>query len=330
MQIDRVKQILERFDGKTILVMGDLMLDHYIWGTVDRISPEAPVPVVLVDKEEYRLGGAANVVNNLRSLGAKPYVFGAVGNDHCGDLLIEKFIQNNIITDFIFKDSSRKTTVKSRIIAHKQQVVRVDKENITTISSELENRIIETFKSIIGKVDAILFEDYNKGFLTENLIEKTINIASEANKIITVDPKYQNFFSFKKATVFKPNLIEFEKNMGIDHKNDVDYNFYAKRLMKQLNIKNLILTRGEQGLTVYQKDGENIKIPTFARDVYDVSGAGDTVISALTLCLSAGSSMKEAANISNHAAGIVCGKVGITSVRKDEIIKSFLSYHKEE
>ncbi len=323
MQLDRLKKILSDVRGKKVLVAGDLMIDHYLWGKIDRISPEAPVPVVEVHSEDFHLGGAANVVNNIHTLGGIPYVLGLIGKDLNGDRMRELFRQNGIENLELIIDENRSTTVKTRVIAHHQHVVRVDREKTDDVEREVEETILDRFNALLPHIDAVLIEDYNKGFLTERVIRAMVERCNEQNKIVTVDPKFRNFFAYEKVTVFKPNIKELEKNLGIEVKSEEDFVQAAEHLLDRLEAKHVVITRGEKGLTVFTKGEEPISIPTFAMEVYDVSGAGDTVISTLTLCMAVGCDVASAALIANHAAGKVCGKVGIHPILPEEIIDSF-------
>lgn len=327
---NRVKQILKEFSKKRILVVGDLMLDHYIWGGVERISPEAPVPVVDVKKEEYRLGGAANVVHNIKTLGAEPIVVGIVGNDRyteiCKNLLLEK----GISAEYILTCETRPTTVKTRIVAHNQQIVRVDFEDRQEIDADMSIRVMQTIEAIIPTVDAVILEDYNKGLLTDSIIVEIIKQARLYNKPVTVDPKFKNFFSYRQCTVFKPNFSELQKNMGIGIETEEEFIQTAHTLMERIQSEYLLITRGERGLTIFSRDKKEVVIPTFAREVYDVSGAGDTVISTMTLCLVSGCNIYDSAYIANHAAGAVCGKQGIAPAYPKDIIQSIQQMEMEE
>ncbi len=327
MLVKKLEDNLVKLKDKKILVVGDLMIDHYLWGKVDRISPEAPVPVLDVKKQESRLGGAANVVNNIFSLGGKPFILGVIGDDSYGQEMRKLLREKNISDEYLIVDASRMTTVKSRIIAHNQQIVRVDYENSQNISAEIEQHLIKIAEELIPKVDAVLIEDYNKGMLTENVIRNIIRISNEHQKVITVDPKFKNFFAYKNCTVFKPNYLELQKNLGINIETEEEFQQAALDLLQRVNPEYLIVTRGENGLVIFFKNQEMFSIPTFALEVFDGCGAGDAVISTLTLCLSAGLDIKTSAEIANHAAGVVCGKVGVVPVTANEIVESFKKFN---
>ncbi len=322
MNLEKLKKLTSEFKNKKIVVIGDLMLDHYVWGEVNRISPEAPVPIVKVEREEYRLGGASNVAFNIKTLGATPIVLGVTGNDSNGKKLKELFESKNIGSENIILSETKTTIVKSRIIAHNQQVVRIDFEENSSITQDVESLILKKLGKIINDIDAVILEDYNKGFLTESLITEIINLCNLNNIIVTVDPKFDNFFTYKNVDVFKPNLNELKKNLNVDFIDEHDFEEKAKSLRKLLNCKYLMITRGEKGLSVFSENAV-FAIPTYAQKVFDVSGAGDTVISTLTLCLSCGEDISTASVIANHAAGSVCGKIGVEPVYIEDIIKSF-------
>lgn len=319
-------KVLKEFALKHILVLGDIMLDRYIWGKVDRISPEAPVPVLDVDKEEFRLGGAANVALNLISLSAQVTLCGVIGNDEAGKNLKQLLETHKINTSAIVADKKRPTTQKTRIGVANQQIVRIDHEKRLDIDQKVENQIIRKLEHIISKIDAIIIEDYNKGLLTERVINSSIELALKHKKLITVDPKQKNFFHYKSVDVFKPNYSEMQRNLGMVFETEHDFDKQAKLLRVKLKCRNLVITRGEKGLLIYSDKKTVQHVPTFAREVYDVSGAGDTVISALTLAMSSGCDINKAAVIANHAAGVVCGKMGTATASIKEIKQSFHDY----
>jgi len=317
--LERLTQLENIFSNKRIAIIGDMMLDGYLWGDVSRVSPEAPVPVVEIENEFFRFGGAANVALNILGLGGIPLPIGVIGNDVDGQTFLKLMEEVNINSKGIFTDSLRPTTTKTRVIAGKQHVVRIDKESKEYINSELEQRIIDFFQSQIADIDAIILQDYNKGVLTDRIIQTAITIGNENNKIISVDPKFLNFKKFKNATIFKPNKKESEDILGFRIRTDKDISFAGNELLKLLNAKYILLTLSEKGIALFEKDNKEIRIPTKARKVADVSGAGDTVISTITYALSAGASIEEAANIANYAGGIVCEEVGIVPIDRDRL-----------
>ena len=318
---ERLKKLFENFSGKRIAVVGDLMLDRYIWGNVNRISPEAPVPVVEVKEESASLGGAANVANNIKSLGGEPLLIGVVGDDHEGEMLFNIMEKNGFNTSGIVIDKERPTTVKTRIIAHSQHVVRIDREVKRPVGYTIRERIKEIVMHNLYNLDAIIIEDYNKGVVVRELIKDIIKLANENNIIITVDPKFDNFFEFQNVTVFKPNRAEVERVLGVRLTSDDEIADAGKKLVNRLNCNYVLLTRGEKGMTLFEKNGNIMHIPTKAKKVADVSGAGDTVISTLTLALAGGASIVESAVLANYAAGIVVGEVGAVPVDKDKLFK---------
>ncbi len=315
----RLISLLNALNGKTIAVVGDLMLDSYIWGKVNRISPEAPVPVVDVETEQVRLGGAANVAHNIKSLGGKPLLVGVVGDDSSGKKLLNIIHQNTFPADGIVVDPARPTTVKTRIIAHSQHVVRIDRESREEISTPIQNGILETLLRNSEAIDGIIIEDYNKGVVVKDLIHEIIKWANQHKKPITVDPKYNNFFEFTDVTVFKPNRKEVEEVLGLRMNDDHDVITAGKKILERLNASSVLLTRGEQGMSLFEKDGSVTHVPTKARNVADVSGAGDTVIATLTMALVGGATIREASTLANIAGGIVCGSVGIVPIDKIEL-----------
>jgi rfaE bifunctional protein kinase chain/domain len=311
--------------GKKISIIGDLMLDRYIWGKVSRISPEAPVPIVDIESEQVRLGGAANVAQNIKSLGGEPYLFGVTGDDNSGKVLTDMLRDKSFPTDGIITDPSRPTTVKTRVIAHDQHVVRIDREDKKDISADIENRLLDTLKKIIPGVDGIIIEDYNKGVLSRQIIKTVISLGKSNKKIITVDPKFNNFFEYTDVTVMKPNRNEIEEVLGIRLKSRDEINAAGLTLMRKLNADNVLLTLGEQGMSLFESGGDISHIPTKALSVADVSGAGDTVIATLSMVLAAGASIKEAVTIANFAGGIVCGYIGIVPINPQELKQTILN-----
>jgi D-glycero-beta-D-manno-heptose-7-phosphate kinase len=321
---ERIKQIFSTFSGKTIAVIGDLMLDRYFWGNVNRISPEAPVPVVEVESESIRLGGAANVANNIKSLSATPILFGVVGKDENANKLMEIATASGFNTDGIIRDIERPTTVKTRVIAHSQHVVRIDQELRRDIAKEIQDELLKILENKLPKIDGIIIEDYNKGVLCREFIKNLIYLGNKFKKIITVDPKFNNFFEFKNVTVFKPNRQETEEALGMKLNDNRSIEVAGKKLLEELKAKSIIITRGEYGISIFSDVDHVHHLPTTARKVADVSGAGDTVISTLTVAIAAGSTLLEAAVMANTAGGIVCGEVGIAPINKEELFKTLL------
>jgi rfaE bifunctional protein kinase chain/domain len=321
---NRLDAIQNSFTGKRIAVIGDLMLDKYFWGTVSRISPEAPVPVVEVDEESTRLGGAANVANNIASLGGVPIMIGVVGNDIGADILRTLVADKGFPIDGIVADYSRPTTIKTRVIAHGQHVVRIDQEEKGDINADTEARVFTSLESQISSLDGIILEDYNKGVLSKGLIKSVISLAKDHKKTITVDPKLNNFFDYQGVSVFKPNRKEAEEALGRRLHSFHDMEAAALELCNRLNSENVLLTLGEKGMLLLERNGTVAHVESKTRNVADVSGAGDTVIATLTMAMVAGASVTESAALANYAGGIVCGEVGIVPIDKGVLIQTVL------
>lgn len=319
---ERLKTIKNSFAGKKIAVIGDMMLDCYFKGDVKRISPEAPVPVVEIENEFYRFGGAANVALNILKLDGNPLPVGIIGSDNDGTKFKNLMTEAGILSDGIIMDKTRPTTTKTRVIADSQHVVRIDKESKHDITEIVENKILEYLVKNLSEIDAIILQDYNKGVLTKRLIYEIVELANAGNKVITVDPKFNNFFDFKNVTVFKPNKKEVEDAFGIRIATKEDILFAGEKLLDQLNAKFVLLTLGEDGIMLFQKGEEPKKFPTKARKVADVSGAGDTVISTITLALCAGANIFEAAYLANYAGGLVCEDVGIVPIEINKLFNA--------
>lgn len=316
-----INALFDQFSGKKIAVIGDVMLDAYLRGGVHRVSPEAPVPIVSLEKQEDRLGGAANVALNLVSLGAQAIICSVIGDDRDGDRLISLLKEQGISSDGIVQSPYRQTTVKTRVIGNNQQLLRIDAEQTDNITSEEEEAIIFKVDNLLDEgIDALIFEDYNKGVLTENVIHTIIARCKARNVITTVDPKKDNFLSFKGVTLFKPNLKELKEGLNVQfsilHK--ADFENAVDRLESVLENEITFITLSEHG--VFIKDAsEKHYIPAHIRNIADVSGAGDTVISVATLCLSLGLPAKEIAEIANLAGGLVCESSGVVSIEKHQL-----------
>ena len=316
-----MKELFKKFSKTGVLVIGDLMVDQYIWGKVKRISPEAPVPVVEVTKENLLLGGAANVAHNLQSLGGKVFIAGTIGSDDTGKILTNKLTEKGFNTDGIIIDSERPTTVKTRVIAHSQQVVRFDREVKSDISKSTTSLLLKYVEFCLPHIKGIIISDYCKGLITKSLVKKILDI-TKSKVFIATDPKIGHFNYYKNLSLLTPNLNEASFGSGIEIKDEETLVDAGRELIKKLNCKSLIITRGDEGMTIFEKSNSITHIKTYAREVYDVSGAGDTVIATLTLCHSAGLSLKEAAVVANHAAGIVVGKLGTAVTNQEEILRS--------
>ena len=319
-QHNRIQQLLSGIKGKRLAVIGDVMVDRYVWGNVSRVSPEAPVPIVEVESESVRLGGAANVANNIISLGAKALLIGVAGNDANGRELTNILDSQRTASDGIIIDPSRPTTVKTRVIAHNQHVVRIDSEEKKDIDDSIQKKILSVLQNSIESIDGIIIEDYNKGVVVKEIIHAVIALAQKYNKVITVDPKYNNFFEYKNVSVFKPNIKETEEALGKKLRSEDDVLAAGKSLLERLNVENVLLTRSEKGMSLFEMNGVVTHIPTRAREVADVSGAGDTVIATLTAMLSTGATIKEAAILANMAGGIVVGEVGIVPIKPEQLL----------
>jgi rfaE bifunctional protein kinase chain/domain len=320
----RLNDLNKGFDGKRIAVIGDMMLDGYFWGDVKRISPEAPVPVLEVEDEFFRFGGAANVALNILTLGGIPVPVGVIGNDSYGKIFSSLIKEKNIESEGIIIDNDRPTTTKTRVIANNQHIVRIDKESKSYINHKIESKILAHIENLLIKLDGIILQDYNKGILTPSLISNVISLANKKNILVTVDPKFDNFFEYKNVTVFKPNRKETETVLGIRIKSDKDISSAGRNLLNKLNSKYVLLTLGEGGIAVFEDGDKERRMPTKAIKVADVSGAGDTVISTLTIGLAAGADIYEACFLANYAAGIVCGEVGIVPIEKEILFKTVL------
>ncbi len=312
------KKIIRGFKDRNILVIGDIILDHYIWGKVTRISPEAPVPVVEVTRESFLLGGAANVAHNITSLGGRASVVGINGQDIAGEALMNILSQKGVNCDGIFTEN-RPTTVKTRVIAHNQQVVRFDREDKKYVDGKILKGILGYLNSVITLYDAVIVSDYQKGMVSSELIRDIVKKAKPKDMFIAVDPKVGHFDFYKGVSLITPNVMEASVGSHIEIKDDKTLLKAGKNLMKKLSCKAVLITRGEQGMSLFEKN-KVTHIPTVARKVYDVTGAGDTVISAFTLAYVSGADMEEAAVIANHAAGIVVGEVGTAVATPEQLL----------
>lgn len=319
MNRQRALEILDRFTGRRLLVPGDLMLDEFIWGEVRRISPEAPVPVVEVRRESWHLGGAGNVVSNLAALGAQAIPIGVIGDDAAAARLREQLAERGIESGGLIRDASRPTTLKTRIVAHSQQMVRADRESRAPVSSEIEDAVIAVFNDLIAAADAVVVSDYDKGLLTPRVLESILSAAQQARKPVCLDPKIRNFAHYRPVTIITPNQSEAERATGIEITDEKSLLAAAQRIREMLDCPHVLITRGEHGLSLLSENNSFIHIPTVAREVYDVTGAGDTVIATLALAIAAGAQVAEAAVIANHAAGIVVGKVGTATASRAEL-----------
>ena len=314
-----LKSVVKTFKGKQIAVIGDIIVDKFVWGKVSRISPEAPVPVVNVQKEELMLGGSANVINNILSLGGNVSLFGALGKDDIGTWAVEELKSKGTDIEGVLVDSKRKTSLKTRVIATKQQVVRIDNEVTDPILGNQYNGLISCFREKMSAFDAVIVSDYCKGIITPRLMT---DLTDEADNFpILVDPKVNNFKHYRNVNIITPNAFEACSFAQIPNEENRESVLLAgKEIINRLGCKHLLVTRGEHGMLLFENEKDVIDIPTIAKEVSDVSGAGDTVISVLALAISSGAKLKDSAHISNIASGIVVGKLGTASVGVEELI----------
>jgi len=330
MDLTRLEQILDRASSRRITVIGDLMLDEFVWGKVGRISPEAPVPVVEVTGESFYPGGAANVARNLREFVDCVSIIGLLGKDRSGEQLRELLSEQKIDTLNAVAEATFRTIVKTRIIARNQQVVRVDREKFVGPSAQQIEEVVAAVRKEIPETDAIIFEDYGKGFLSTALVLQIADAARSAGKIVAADPNPRNLVEWRGLTVIKPNLTEAFLAAGIPSRDtdtvpsqDADLKRVGETLLKKWETENVLITLGEHGMMLFQNKETPHYIPTKAREVFDVSGAGDTAIALFTLGLSCGATPSEAAEIANHASAVVVSKLGTATVTRDELIARF-------
>ncbi|MGA2089986.1 MAG: D-glycero-beta-D-manno-heptose-7-phosphate kinase [Endomicrobiales bacterium] len=320
-------KLIPKFKQQNILVIGDMMVDKFVWGKVSRISPEAPVPVVEVNRETQALGGAGNVAGNLASLGAMVYITGVVGDDLVGEQLRDDLRARNIRTEKLVTDCSRPTSIKTRIIAQHQQVVRVDKEVKGSFSPSVVKNLVAVIEEMIPKVQAVIISDYGKGVVDRLVLSRAIAVARKHGVYITVDPKIEHFQRYKKVSCITPNTKEAIEGMHWrDVYEDKDIAELGRKILKKLNSDSVLITRGEKGMTLLEPNNKITHIPTRAKEVFDVTGAGDTVIATLTLALAAKASFVEAAEIANFAAGVVVAKIGTATVSPEELIKAINNF----
>ena len=330
MILNRLQEILDRASSRRITVIGDLMLDEFVWGKVGRISPEAPVPVVEVTGESFYPGGAANVARNLREFVEGVAIIGLLGKDRSGQHLRDLLSEQKIDTSNTVEEATFHTIVKTRIIARHQQVVRVDREKFVGPSAPQIGKVVAAVRKNIPEIDAIIFEDYGKGFLSTELVSQIVDAARGAGKIVAADPNPRNLVQWRGLTVIKPNRTEAFLAAGIPSgdpdtvpSQDADLKRAGETLLKKWETENVLITLGEHGMMLFQEKETPHYIPTKAREVFDVSGAGDTAIALFTLGLACGATPTEAAEIANHASAVVVSKLGTATVTRDELIASF-------
>ncbi len=327
----RLQEILSRASSKRVLVIGDLMLDEFVWGKVGRISPEAPVPVVEVTGESFYPGGAANVGRNLREFVRRVGVIGLIGTDRGGRKLHDLLVEQNIDTGNVVRDGDFPTIVKTRIIARNQQVVRVDREQLTAPRPDLVRRVSEEVRQLLPEIDAIIFEDYGKGFLSSELVSQICEDAHAAGKLVSADPNPRHAINWRHVTVVKPNRTEAFLAAGAEWQDPIDPAVedhallqVGRTLLEKWDTQYLLITLGEQGMMLFQQNASPHHIPTKARQVFDVSGAGDTAVALFTLALCGDATPIEAAEIATHASAVVVGKLGTATVTPEELHASFL------
>jgi len=316
----RARGLLKAMQGRSVLVVGDVMLDEFLWGRVVRISPEAPVPVVEITSETFHLGGAANVASNVRSLGGLAVVAGVVGADLAGGRLRLAVAESGIGDALVEADGQRPTTLKTRIIAHHQQVVRADREQSEDISPALETALLQRVRRHLPGCGAVIVSDYHKGVIAPRVMKTVSALARRHGVPVLVDPKVGHFPLYRGASVVKPNQATAEEATGIRIRSEADLQRAGERILKMLRCGAVLITRGEHGMSLFEPGRPPVHIPTAAREVFDVTGAGDTVIAALGLALAAGSSVVEAARLANVAAEVVVGKLGTATADPDEVL----------
>ncbi|RLC04415.1 MAG: D-glycero-beta-D-manno-heptose-7-phosphate kinase [Deltaproteobacteria bacterium] len=310
---------VDDFTKVKVLVIGDLMIDEYLWGSVDRISPEAPVPVVSVQKESHALGGAGNVIHNLVAMGAEVTAIGTAGTGKTGQMIFEKLEDLGIETDGVISEPQRPTTRKTRVIASNQQVLRIDKEIKKNINADTLEKLGKIIESKISNASLVIISDYDKGLVTRELVQKIVTLAEKYNILTLADPKSLNFSKYERVSILTPNKKEASLAANMDIKTEKDLFDAGWKIMDQVKLERLLLTCGKDGMVLFEKGREPYTIESKARQVFDVSGAGDTVISLLGLGLATGGTFKQSASIANVAAGIVVAKIGTATASIDEL-----------
>lgn len=320
----RAAEIIDRMRDRKIVILGDVMLDEFVWGDVTRISPEAPVPVVDVRRESIHLGGAANVLTNVVALGAKACVIGVVGDDAAGDRLRDRIREASSLQGegFLVVADGRPSTTKTRIIAHNQLVVRADREQRNPVNGKIETQILASLREALKFADALVISDYDKGVVTPKILGEILQLAYN-NLPVLIDPKIRNFEHYRPASLITPNHHEALRMTNLEEDSDEGLHQAAQKIRQKLGCDAVLITRGDRGIMLLEGDQDPVFVDTAAREVYDVTGAGDTVIATLAAALAAGANTLEAANLANHAAGIVVGKVGTASATAQELLKTF-------
>lgn len=334
LKTSQIAPLLDAMATRRLLVVGDVMLDHFVWGNVRRISPEAPVPVVEVVRETLFPGGAANVARNLSEFTKHSFIMGRVGKDGDAQRLCALLNEDGISTDTLIVHETLPTICKTRIAARQQQIVRVDRETLAPLGADELARVESIVRGKLAELDAIIIEDYGKGFVTQPLVKLLVRLAQEAGKLLTVDPSPRNPLDWRGASLVKPNRLEAFAAAGIEDRHnpgdptrDEQLLEVGRRLLAKWQVENILITLGEQGMIIFSAaaPGQPHHIPTRAREVYDVSGAGDTAIALLTLALASGASLHDAAEVANHASGIVVGKLGTATLNRQELLEAFES-----
>ncbi|MEO6902823.1 MAG: bifunctional ADP-heptose synthase [Bacteroidia bacterium] len=319
-----LKALFSSFNNLTVLIIGDVMIDSYLWGSVTRISPEAPVPIVDINKKNDRLGGAANVALNIQAMGAKPILCSIIGNDKNGKLFFDLLKKQKISSDQLVKSKQRSTTVKTRIIGNNHQLIRVDEETNIPANKTEADKIIKNIKKIITekKIDVIIFEDYDKGCLTPTIINSVISLAAKEKIPIVVDPKKNNFWEYKNVTLFKPNLKELKEGIqsDFDHNNIKELTEVVSAFIKKQKIESALITLSDKGLYIHTNETKII-VPAHMRNISDVSGAGDTVVSITALCIALKLSAVKTATLANLSGGLVCEQTGVVPINKKQLFE---------
>ncbi len=320
-----MNHILDKFAGKRVLVVGDIMLDRYWWGDVSRISPEAPVPVVRLKRTSLAAGGAANVAANVAGLGAEPLLFGVVGRDHEADQLRDALTELKVSHEHIIATDDRPTTVKTRVIAHSQQVTRIDNETDTGLSGDTEKALAERIAEKITEAEVVVVSDYAKGLITDGVLALIMTAASNGGKQVLVDPKGKDYRRYRGASMITPNRREAAEACNFHENGDGVVERAGTKLIDDLDIDAVLITQGEEGMTLFRKGRHAVTFATAAREVYDVTGAGDTVIATLATAIAAGADLETATQLANIAAGIAVEQVGTTAIDIDELRRAVRS-----
>ena len=319
MDLRRITEIISGFGDARVLILGDIMLDEYMYGSVDRISPEAPVPVVNISSSKILLGGAANVAANICSLGGEALLLGTVGDDEAASKISQLLKAEKISDDLLVTDLTRRTTIKTRIIAHGQQIVRADREDRHEVNPDIEKEIISRFLSVADDIQAVIISDYGKGVINQSLLEKLMSVCLEKNIFVAVDPKETHFNNYQRVSLITPNHHEAGFAYGRRIHSEKDLIEVGNGLLKRLKAKSILITRGPDGMSLFTEDSEPTHIPTFAKKVYDVTGAGDTVIAVFVAATCAGADLVESAIVANAGAGLTGGEIGTATVTSDNL-----------